>query len=311
MSLRSTAVAGLWRQHGLAAVRGFAAALKNALHRCSVALFEDERVVVIEFFTALNVAQRIDKHATGIFQCFAIRFTCVIDPACIVTMGAAVNHSPVRQTKQKSVVDWSAVDSCAPERLLPAEPLALVFNNAFADENPAPREHPLAVDVRAADRIRRQLTRGPDLVFPCSAMEDSSAIDRRVRGHMAPAANMPNAQAMAQSFSLANMVPQAPLNNQKSWAGIEQATRKYVMRAKGDVYVITGPVFDDSSETIGLGRVRVPKYLYKLVYDTTSGRAWAHWIENADEARAGRPISYEALVRRTGIEFLPGLRVQG
>jgi endonuclease G len=130
------------------------------------------------------------------------------------------------------------------------------------------------------------------------------------RGHMAPAADMPDAQSMAQSFSLANMVPQAPLNNQKPWAGIEQATRKYVMRAKGDVYVITGPVFDDNSETIGPSNVRVPKYLFKLVYDESSNRAWAHWIENTDEARAGRPISYEELVRRTRIEFLPGLAVQ-
>jgi endonuclease G len=130
------------------------------------------------------------------------------------------------------------------------------------------------------------------------------------RGHMAPAANMPNAQAMAQSFSLANMVPQAPLNNQKPWAGIEKATRQYVMRAKGDVFVITGPVFDGSSETVGQGGVRVPKFLYKLVYDASSGRAWAHWIENTDEAHAGRPISYQELVRRTGIEFLPGLTVQ-
>jgi len=130
------------------------------------------------------------------------------------------------------------------------------------------------------------------------------------RGHMAPAGDMPTAQAMEQSFSLANMVPQAAVNNRRSWAGIEKATRKYVMRARGDVYVITGPVFENGSQTIGPGRVRVPKYLYKLVYDAASGRAWAHWIENTNEARAGRPISYDELVNRTGIEFLPGVVVK-
>jgi endonuclease G len=131
------------------------------------------------------------------------------------------------------------------------------------------------------------------------------------RGHMAPAGNMPTVQAMAQSFSLANMVPQAPVNNQKPWNGIEQATRKYVMRAKGDVYVLTGPVFEGTPKTIGDNRVWVPKYLYKLVYDATTGRAWAHWIENNDDARAGKPISYAELVKRTGIEFLPKARITG
>jgi len=130
------------------------------------------------------------------------------------------------------------------------------------------------------------------------------------RGHMAPAADMPTAQAMAQSFSLANMVPQAPVNNRKSWAGIEKATRKFALRAKGDVYVFTGPVFDKTSGAIGPDKVRVPKYLYKLVYDESTGRAWAHWIENTDEARATKPISYQELVRRTGIEFLPSVSIQ-
>ncbi len=126
------------------------------------------------------------------------------------------------------------------------------------------------------------------------------------RGHMAPAADMGTDEAMAQSFSLANIVPQAPINNRKAWAKIEKDTRKYVMRAAGDVYVITGPVYADNPVTIGAGRVWVPQHLFKLVYDPSSRRAWAHWLDNTDEARAGKPMSYAELVQRTGIDFLPG-----
>ena len=130
------------------------------------------------------------------------------------------------------------------------------------------------------------------------------------RGHMAPAADMPTAAAMAQSFSLANMVPQAQQNNRKPWAEIEKATPKYVMRAKGDVYVFTGPVYGEHVDTLGLNKVWIPKYLFKLVYDASSNRAWAHWLENTNEARVSKPLSYEELVRRTGTKFLPGLHMQ-
>lgn len=126
------------------------------------------------------------------------------------------------------------------------------------------------------------------------------------RGHMAPAGDMATPESMAQSFSLANMVPQYPINNRKAWASIEKATRKYVMRAAGDVYVITGPVFDGTPPTIGPDHVWVPQHLFKLVYDPSTNRIWAHWLDNTDDARVGKPISYEELVRRTGIEFLPG-----
>ena len=139
-------------------------------------------------------------------------------------------------------------------------------------------------------------------------IDDNGDGQRFDRGHMAPAADMPTARAMAQSFSLSNMVPQAPANNRGPWAkSIEKATRKYVMRASGDVYVFTGPVFDTPVRTLGPNQVWIPAYLFKLVYDPVANRAWAHWIENSDRARAGKPISYEELVRRTGIEFLaPG-----
>lgn len=127
------------------------------------------------------------------------------------------------------------------------------------------------------------------------------------RGHMAPAGDMPTPTAMAQSFSLANMVPQPQKHNSGPWAKIEKDTRHYALRAKGDVFVITGPVFKPGAATIGANQVRVPSHLFKLVYDVQTGRAWAHWQTNADGTKAGPPISYRELVQRTGLNLLPGI----
>lgn len=130
------------------------------------------------------------------------------------------------------------------------------------------------------------------------------------RGHQAPAGDMPTATAMAQSFSLANMVPQAPENNRGVWAKrVERTTRQYVMKAAGDVFVFTGPVFSNvPTLKIGAGNVWVPSHLYKLVYDPSTNRAWAYWVENLDTADVREPISYDELVQRVGITFLPGIR---
>ncbi len=122
---------------------------------------------------------------------------------------------------------------------------------------------------------------------------------------MAPSGDMVTEETLAQSFSLANMVPQSIRHNSGPWSKIEQDTRKYVLRAKGDVYVITGPVFDSNSPRIGSNKVSVPSHLFKLVYDSDSRQAWAHWQSNRDDEIASRPISYSELVRRTGVEWLP------
>lgn len=104
-----------------------------------------------------------------------------------------------------------------------------------------------------------------------------------------------------------------PLHNRGAWkTSVEAATKKYAGRASGDVYVITSPVDAPSiaqSQGIGPGLVRVPKYLFKLVCDQDQHRAWAHWHLNDNATRGAPPISYGALVRRTGIEFLPGMRL--
>ncbi len=122
------------------------------------------------------------------------------------------------------------------------------------------------------------------------------------RGHNAPAGDMNTDKSMAQSFSLANMMPQARQNNQGIWAkNVEEATRLYVKRVPGDIYVYTGSVGNAGS--IGKGRVTIPTHLYKLVYDPAKNSAWAYWIENSNEASMTPPISYQELIQKTGIDF--------
>lgn len=124
------------------------------------------------------------------------------------------------------------------------------------------------------------------------------------RGHMAPAADMNTPEAMAQSFSLANMVPQNQSHNAGAWSQVEQATRKYALRAQGDVYVFTGPVFTQNASTIGAGKVAVPDYIFKLVYDASTRKSWVYWQANSAGTRMGPPISYEEFTRRTGMPLL-------
>lgn len=124
------------------------------------------------------------------------------------------------------------------------------------------------------------------------------------RGHNSEAATKRTPQAMAQSFSLANIAPQAPEFNRGTWAkDVEKATRKYAQRAHGNVYVYTGTT--GNIGTIGRGKVVVPEYFFKLVYDQSANRAWAYWLPNTNDARMSREaiISYQELVQRTGINF--------
>lgn len=124
------------------------------------------------------------------------------------------------------------------------------------------------------------------------------------RGHMAPAADMPDQGAMLQSFVLTNIVPQDPHNNRKVWSKVESDTRKFARRAGGNVFVYTGPLFEGKLQTIGAGKVWVPSHLFKLVYDEGSGRVWAHILENSAQAQIAPPVSYADFVARTGLKLL-------
>lgn len=131
------------------------------------------------------------------------------------------------------------------------------------------------------------------------------------RGHQSPAGDMDSAEAMAQSFSLANMVPQAPAMNRGVWAkSVEKATRNYAMRATQGLYVITGPIYRAPVSAIGPGQVWVPAALFKLDYDPAKRKAWVYIVDNTDSATVTGVYSYQDLVKATGMEFLPAGAVQ-
>ncbi|MEB0228815.1 DNA/RNA non-specific endonuclease [Pseudomonas sp. 10S4] len=130
------------------------------------------------------------------------------------------------------------------------------------------------------------------------------------RGHQSPAADAPSPNAMAQSFALSNMVPQDPTNNRKIWSKVEADVRKFAKRADGNVFVFTGPLFDEGHATIGDNKVWVPTRLFKLVYDVSSKRAWAYVLPNA-ETRIEKPMDYDTFVKSTGLKLLGNLPVTG
>lgn len=127
------------------------------------------------------------------------------------------------------------------------------------------------------------------------------------RGHMAPSGDMSTPSAQQESFSLANMVPQDHVCNTKLWEAIESAVRD-LDQAKGELYIVTGPIFHgDSLQQIG-GRVMVPTHIFKAVYDPSIQQAAVYLVRNAPQAAYAR-ISVAQLEAISGEAVFPGLPV--
>lgn len=123
------------------------------------------------------------------------------------------------------------------------------------------------------------------------------------RGHMAPNGDMANRTQQADCFSLANMVPQSPHNNQEVWRNLEEATRAFISKQRVSAYVLTGPVY--LGDRVGqVGQVLVPTYVYKAVYYPQLKLASAYLAPN-DESGDLQIISIAELEQMIGINLLP------
>ncbi len=155
--------------------------------------------------------------------------------------------------------------------------------------------------------LKRQSKFHPDENLPRSERAElhdyaKSGFDR---GHVAPSADMFDIQSQYECFSLANMVPQVPENNRGPWGGIEAAVRM-MAKSKGDLYVVTGPIFQGGDvQQIG-DAVMVPTKLFKAIYDPQRKEAGAYLIDNTADAQPQK-VTIEELERIAGISMFPSV----
>ena len=128
------------------------------------------------------------------------------------------------------------------------------------------------------------------------------------RGHMAPNGDMANRGQQADSFSLANMVPQSPYNNQEVWRNLEEATRALVLKKRTAAYIVTGPVFSGQrlKRIGGKQGVLVPSHVFKAVYFPELNAASAYVAVN-DQRAALRIVSIDDLQQLVGMDLFPAV----
>ena len=124
---------------------------------------------------------------------------------------------------------------------------------------------------KVCPRAASTFAKDPDIANGFSTPQDyaNSGYDR---GHLAPAADMAwSTNAMRESFYMSNMSPQAPMFNRGIWRSVEQWVRGAAV-SETNVFVVTGPIVDDSDLTNLIGRsnkIVVPSAFYKIVLDET------------------------------------------
>ncbi|MFJ4291262.1 DNA/RNA non-specific endonuclease [Cupriavidus sp. NPDC089707] len=123
------------------------------------------------------------------------------------------------------------------------------------------------------------------------------------RGHLAPSGDFPDKPSQAESFSLANVIPQHRVSNRRTWSHIETTTRR-LARQYGVIQVVTGPAFVGTPKTLG-GRIRIPDFVWKAVF--VPGVGAAAYIARNDATPAYSLISVDQLRRFTGIDPFPEL----
>lgn len=120
------------------------------------------------------------------------------------------------------------------------------------------------------------------------------------KGHATPFADLATADSQHDSFTLTNIMPQAPKNNQQAWRLLEESVREST-KGGNSAYVITGAIYN-SNLIKKVGTVLVPDYIYKIVYSDTNNAVNCYLVQNTNEGVVHK-VGLPDLENMTGIHF--------
>jgi endonuclease G len=168
-------------------------------------------------------------------------------------------------------------------------------------------EHLTRQQVSDARKMKRVDSFHEEALIPSNERASLNSYTRSGydRGHMTPSGDEPDPRSMFESYSLSNMVPQDSDNNRHLHEGIESAVRTLTLK-RGELYVITGPLFLGDHIQHLRGGVVVPTHIFKLIYDPQARLASAY-LENNAPGNDYRVISVAELEQLAGINFLPDM----
>jgi endonuclease G, mitochondrial len=131
------------------------------------------------------------------------------------------------------------------------------------------------------------------------------------RGHLAPAADFSYSEfALSQSFFMSNMSPQNPSFNRGIWKKLEEQIRDWAIE-HDHLYVITGPVLNNTFETIGANEVSIPDMYYKIVLDIDKPgiKAIAFLMKNEKSGAelSSFAVTINEIESLTGLDFFPSM----
>lgn len=131
------------------------------------------------------------------------------------------------------------------------------------------------------------------------------------RGHMAPAADMKwDEQVMKESFYLSNICPQNPNLNGGVWKDLEEQVRDLALQ-KGRIFVVCGPIVNNTSTTIGENKVVVPQGFFKVLLQEDKGEintiGFIYENVNGRKPMSTYAMTVDEVEELTNIDFFPAL----